>query len=70
MRKFIVEYKMPEGSQVKKKDGNNIVRKQSGRLNLAFSDYDSEEKLQKRFTNAQKRRKAALIALGIERMIL
>lgn len=68
-RKFDVEYKMPDGSNTRT-DGNNIVSKQSGRLNLAFCEYDSEEKLQKRFANAQKRRKAALIELSLERIIL
>ena len=70
MKKFIVEYKMPDGSQGKQLNGSNVVRKQSGRLNLAFLEFDSEEKLQKRFTNAQKRRKTALIHLGQERIIL
>ena len=59
IRKFYVEY---EG-QI------NAAKRQCGRLNLQFIDFDSEELVKKRFLNAQNRRKAALRCLGEERII-
>lgn len=49
--------------------GADKVKKQSGRLNLAFCDFDSNEKLQERFKVAQNRRKIALMLLAEERII-
>ena len=44
--------------------------KQSGRLNLIFENIDTAESVQRRFQNAQKRRKLALSGLAEERIIL
>ena len=49
IKKFFVEYEIPHSSPTRKEDASNIVRKQSGRLNLLFVDFDTEAKLKKRF---------------------
>ena len=69
LKKFFVEYEIPEGPY-SPKSGSNIVKKQSGRLNLQFVDFDTEEKLKRRFINAQNRRKVAMMLLAEERIIL
>ena len=47
-----------------------MAKKQSGRLNLLFDDFDTEEKMLERQQNAQKRRRVALTLLAEERMIM
>jgi hypothetical protein len=42
LKKFFVEYEVPEGSPGRKAGGSNIVRKQSGRLNLVFPGLDTD----------------------------
>jgi len=50
LKKFFVEYEIPEGSPTRKDSGSNIVRKQSGRLNLLFEwELDGEQRLKQRF---------------------
>lgn len=44
LKKFFVEYEIPEGSPTRKARDSNIVVKQSGRLNLAFVDFDSDSR--------------------------
>ena len=49
IKKFFVEYEIPDSSPTRKKNASNIVKKQSGRLNLLFVDFDTDTKLKKRF---------------------
>lgn len=68
--KFFVEYEIPMSSPTRRSNGNNAIKKQSGRLNLQFLDFETEEQVNKRFMDAQNRRKVALMLLAEERMIL
>ena len=72
--KFFVEYEVPMSSPTRRSNGDTMnkvkQRKQSGRLNLQFLDFETEEQIKKRFMDAQNRRKAALMLLAEERMIL
>lgn len=69
LKKFIVEYTIPESSPTRSTAASTAVIKQSGRLNLSFCDFDTDEKLQRRFKIAQNRRKTALLQLAEERII-
>lgn len=48
-KKFIVEYMIPESSPTRATAASTKVTKHAGRLNLAFCDFDTDEKLQQRF---------------------
>ena len=49
IKKFFVEYEIPESSPTRKQDASNVVKKQSGRLNLQFEGMDTATGLKRRF---------------------
>ena len=51
-KKFLLEYDQPPGAAVATENPVQKINRYSGRLNLTFLDFDSEEKLARRFSDA------------------